>query len=892
MATDDESIDIKAEFHNEISAPAEAAAQSIDDLGDEALGAAAKVEVLGVSASGTADDIDDLGDAADRARGRVRKFGDDSDKTRRDTDRTTKSVNDMSGAFSGLFAILKPNIGGLFSGLKIYAAVSAVGQLSSALSALGAAGLGAVNGLAPLTGLLAAYPAMIGAGVTAMAAFKLGISGVSDALSKMVDPMATAEEKAAAMGELSPEAAKAVTVLAGLNEVWKQLKKNVQEQLFMGLAPIIKSLASKYLPVLNKGLQKMAWVLNGIAKYTAGWLGSPETVALIGRLFNQFAYIVERVGKGLSIMFHVMLQIIDIARPMTQGLARDFLNIAEILQNKVNANAESLRDFFIQARVVLHKVVKFLADVTVGFYNIVKNAGKIASMQGNGLLKMAAHFREWTESAKGQTAIKAWFEEMVPVLKEFTKLGGAIWEAFKLIFSPQGRDSEGLISTLKLVRKELLPAITQTIQNSKGNGFMETLVRMATVLVRMWDAGLLGNTVPILNALAGVMERMMDIFDQLPDPVKKVITSFIMFGAIFKLSGGLGFLLGGKGGLVSALVNLGRTVLPWIARGIMGLFGPVGIIIGAIAALVAAFWWLYNNSQPFRAFVDSIIDKVREWWTKTVQPFMQRVVQWWNEYLLPILKKIGEIFMWYVENIWLPYMKILFAIIFKIFEGIGWFISEILWPALQFTGQIIAGLYNAVRPIWDFFWGMFEGIANNWSSWMSTIQGWIKTFVDAIMWLIQPLIDAFNVLGGTGMAIWNAVTGNDTPEARFLGGPVITGQSYLVGEQGPEAFVGNGGVIKMVGMDGPEFLRASSSGQIIPHGATVNPYSGHTGNASQSAVTKYRQAVSGGRGAAMALESPFSPQLTLNVYPRNEVDVERAVLQAMRQLERERRERS
>lgn len=895
MATEDDSIDIRAQFHNEISAPAEAAAASVDDLGDESLGAAAKVEVLGTAASDTAEDIGDLGSAARRARTGVKGFGDDAGRSSRNTDKAKKSVEGLSGAFGGLFGILTPNLGGLFKGLKIYAAVSAVGQLSSALSALGAAGAGAVNGLAPLSGLLAAYPAMIGAGVTAMATFKLGISGVSDALTKMVDPMATAEDKAAAMAKLSPEAAKAVTVLAGLNGAWTQLKKNVQEQLFMGLAPIIKSLAGKYLPVLNKGLQKMAIVLNGIAKYTAGWLGSPETVALIGRLFNQFAYIVERVGKGLSIMFHVLLQVIDIARPMTQGLARDFLHIAEILQNKVNNNAEALRDFFIQARVVLHKVVKFLADITVGFYNIIKNADKIASMQGNGLLKMAAHFREWTESAKGQTAIKKWFDDMIPILKEFKRLGLALWDAFKLIFGPAGRDDKGLIKTLRLIRTDLLPAITTTIQNAKGNGFMETLVRLATVFVRMWDAGLMGNIVPILNALVGVLERMMDIFDKLPDPIKKVIVAFAMLAPLFKLSGGLGFLLGGgKGGIMSALWSLGRTILPWIGRGLMALTGPVGLVIGAIAALAAAFWWLYNNSQPFRDTIDGFIDRIRKWWTVTVQPFMQKVIQWWNTTLQPILAKIGKWIMWLIENVWLPYMTVLWEGLFKAFEIIGWLVSEIIIPAIQSLWDAIVTIYEAVRPIWDFFWGFFETLFNAWQTGMTWMTNLIQGFVSGVMTFLQPLLDALQWVWDNVQKAWDWITGNSeaSVEARLLGGDVLSGKSYIVGEQGPEAFVTNGGVIKMVGLDGPQLIHARTGGQIIPHSATMNPYSGYTGNASQSAVTKYQQAVSGGRGASTAVAAPFSPNVTLNVYPRSEMDVERAVLQAMRQMERERRERS
>jgi hypothetical protein len=120
--------------------------------------------------------------------------------------------------------------------------------------------------------------------------------------------------------------------------------------------------------------------------------------------------------------------------------------------------------------------------------------------------------------------------------------------------------------------------------------------------------------------------------------------------------------------------------------------------------------------------------------------------------------------------------------------------------------------------------GAIYELVNNWSSVISfftSIPGEIESiFSDAGSWLMQAGSDIINgLVSGIESAaggIWNAMTsvvgdifsplqsipviGSLIP-GRALGGPVMAGQSYMVGERGPELF------------------RPSSSGTIFPNGS-------------------------------------------------------------------------
>jgi hypothetical protein len=92
---------------------------------------------------------------------------------------------------------------------------------------------------------------------------------------------------------------------------------------------------------------------------------------------------------------------------------------------------------------------------------------------------------------------------------------------------------------------------------------------------------------------------------------------------------------------------------------------------------------------------------------------------------------------------------------------------------------------------------------------------------------VKPFKDAYNRVKGIIEDVKDIIKNTDFGSLlksgldainpfRFMGGPVVGGQAYTVGEIGPEMFVPQVGSPKMVGEGGMETFQPNTAGTIIP----------------------------------------------------------------------------
>ncbi len=155
---------------------------------------------------------------------------------------------------------------------------------------------------------------------------------------------------------------------------------------------------------------------------------------------------------------------------------------------------------------------------------------------------------------------------------------------------------------------------------------------------------------------------------------------------------------------------------------------PIGIIIVAIAALVAALVWFFTQTelgqQIWQAVVDAISTAVTWLWETIIKPVFdaigaiftwlyENVIQYVIMGVVLYFKIWGAIFTWLWENIVAP----VFAAIGAIFE---WIYNNIIVPIIggivlyfQIWGAIFEWLYvNVVQPIFAAIGAIFEWIYN------------------------------------------------------------------------------------------------------------------------------------------------------------------------------------
>ena len=125
--------------------------------------------------------------------------------------------------------------------------------------------------------------------------------------------------------------------------------------------------------------------------------------------------------------------------------------------------------------------------------------------------------------------------------------------------------------------------------NQANVGFQESISKLAEVIM------------PIVTEITQAVTKIIDFILQNKDAVVAALLAIGTGLAVFKIVG-----------IVSSLVTGFQTFFGVIksGQGVMAAFNavmnanPISLIIMAIAALVAAFIYLWNNCEEFREFLD------------------------------------------------------------------------------------------------------------------------------------------------------------------------------------------------------------------------------------------------------------------------------------------------
>jgi tape measure domain-containing protein len=213
-------------------------------------------------------------------------------------------------------------------------------------------------------------------------------------------------------------------------------------------------------------------------------------------------------------------------------------------------------------------------------------------------------------------------------------------------------------------------------------------------------------------------------------------------------------------GAAAVLVARGATMIwtgaQWLLNAALTA-NPIGLVILAIAGLVAGLVYAYNNSETFREIVTNAFAKVKEW---------------------------AEIAFGWIKDNWQLLLAILTGPI-----GIAVLLITRHWDKIKSTFQAAwDGVVSAFRGAQSAMSGIWSGIRSAAGSAINFVIGKINDLISRI----NSAIEGINRIPGV-----NVGTLSTLPEFRAAGGPVTAGRPYIVGERGPELMVpgSNGTVI-------------------------------------------------------------------------------------------------
>lgn len=274
---------------------------------------------------------------------------------------------------------------------------------------------------------------------------------------------------------------------------------------------------------------------------------------------------------------------------------------------------------------------------------------------------------------------------------------------------------------------------------------------------------------PAVRSIVSGLQGMVDVLNAMPDGVKRVIMIVALLAAA------LGPVLIIIGKTLSAI----RTIMTWAPKlagaisAVKGAFAalsatmmanPIAIVIAAIAALVAAFIYLWNTNEEFRQFWIRLWNEIKEVAVQVWTAVSQFLVSAWNgirNTAVAVWNGIRDFFsgLWAgIKTLFTTVVTAISTFLVGAWNGIRATVMAV-WNAISaFLGSVWNGIRsvitNVVNGIRTFLQSAWNGIRTVITTVMNAIRTVISTVWNGIRTIISTVL---NGIRGTVNSVWNGI---------------------------------------------------------------------------------------------------------------------------------------
>ena len=274
-------------------------------------------------------------------------------------------------------------------------------------------------------------------------------------------------------------------------------------------------------------------------------------------------------------------------------------------------------------------------------------------------------------------------------------------------------------------------------------GVGATLEPLTTAWTNL-KANALEAITPVIQSVVTGLQNLGKWMQENPEKAK------ILKGVLLGIAAALGVIAIALG--ISGLITLVTNAFAMLGSVLAIAFSPVTLIIAAIAGLVAAFIYLWNNCEAFRNFFIGI-------WEAIKPPIMEFI-----SYLQGLFQQAWE----YIKGVWdtvQPYFSAIWEAIKAVFstavEGIslyfklGWEVIKVVWSvAVDYFKMIWFNIKQVFSVVKVYFEGLFrtawEAIKAVWNA----VTGYFKAIWETIKGIFS-VVKA--VLSGNWKEAWEGI---------------------------------------------------------------------------------------------------------------------------------------
>jgi phage-related protein len=488
---------------------------------------------------------------------------------------------DRDGALQRATGLLSSVAGGLGSLAKSVGVAAAAAGTAAPLLAGVVAAVEQVGPAAAVatTGLLAMQ--------LASGALKLGMLGVSDAITEAFKPDADAAKVAEALERLSPAARETARQIIGMKDAFKDLQLDVQETLFKGFAGEVKGLATNVLPDLKRSLVDTAGSLNQMGKGVSQAAQALSDSGVLGHALKSATSGLENLVDIPGQATIAFGQLAAAAGPsferITEAVGRVAENVSKSLSGAFKSGA--LESAITDAVDAIAQLGRVAGNVFGGIGNII-NA---VSIDGQGLFgtleTLTQGFEDVTGTDEFQAALSALAETMAVLYKTAGPLLATSLKIVAGVLKELSEPAQVLIKVLGEQFGKILEELGPVLEElAKSFGKLVVSLTPVIELAGQLIADILPILTPLFKSLGVVFEEMAPFVEQVAG-----ILGSLLLPVLEKLPGFLEIALVPFNKFVTEIFPVLTEQLERMAPDFEELGKTMGDLLADLAPLVAQF---------------------------------------------------------------------------------------------------------------------------------------------------------------------------------------------------------------------------------------------------------------------------------------------------------------
>lgn len=526
------------------------------------------------------------------------------------------------------------------------------------------------------------------------------------------------------------------------------------------------------------------------------------------------------------------------------GLSADqstrFADVLAQTANRSNTSVALMGETFKYVAPVAGALGYSIEDASVAI-GLMANSGIKGSQAGTSLKNVLTNLAKPTDQVQmymdrlniSMTDQAGNVKPLNQLLNEMRDSFAGLTEAEKAEYAAGIAGKEGMSGLLAIVNASQsdFDKLTEAINNSSGAAqdvadvMMDNLGGQLTILKSTLEgiAISFGNILlPAVKSVAEALQNFLNWLNGLTDGQKQLV---VTIATVVAAIGPVLLIVGKLITAVTSIINVVNLLKPaFAALNAVMAANPIGIVVVAIAGLVAALVTLYNKNETFRNFVNTawaqiketistVIDAIVNFFTVTIPGAIDAVIAWFqtlvdniaNFFTVVIPEKIDELVQWFTE---LP-ERIGYAIGFAIGTLANWVVS-LAQKAAEVGPKVIDAIVNFFSQLPGKIWNaLLEAIAKI-QQWGSDIISWAQTAIPNVISTITSFFEELpgkmleigkNLLLGLADGISNAV-GTVVNKVKSVASSILSGFKDAFGIHSPSKETAEMGDMLMQGLAG------------------------------------------------------------------------------------------